>query len=246
MNLIGIKYQSNFWILVRKQVSYLVKENKKVHDHIKYFNPDVTLLESAHQDFLTQIKKFNAGKDYQNFNDFIIDDAIDYRIEGNGVTYVVWNVFNDEFGKEEKREVVSYYTLAATAIPYEDRIRCDEEEVKITGEEFDIEICGISAIEIKMFAVDQKYQDVFFEYDGEDLPISAWIIRGIIDFSYSLLDGVLGFKALFLHSLPEAEDFYAANGFNPVEVNMQPLHSIDSDYKAMYLTLKEVHMNYEE
>ena len=158
----------------------------------------------------------------------------------------MWNILCDELGKEIKREAVSYYTLSATAIPYEDRIRCDEEEAKETGEEFNIEICGISAIEIKMFAVDVKYQDKFFEYDGEDLPVSAWIMRNIINFAYSLLDGVLGFKALFLHSLPEAEKFYIANGFNPVEVNMQPLHCIDSEYKAMYLALKEVHINYDE
>lgn len=145
-----------------------------------------------------------------------------------------------------KREVVSFYTLAATSIPYEDRIRCDEEDARRTGQEFDIEICGISAIEIKMFAVDKKYQDVFFEYEDEDLPISAWIMRSIIDASYCLMNEVLGFKALFLHSLPEAEDFYKVNGFNPVEVNMQPLHCIDSEYKAMYLALKEVKMNYDE
>lgn len=97
-----------------------------------------------------------------------------------------------------------------------------------------------------MFAVDVNYQDTFFEYDGEDLPVSAWIMRNIINFSYSLLDGVLGFKSLFLHSLPEAESFYMMNGFNQVTVNMQPLHCIDSEYKAMYLALKEVHMNYDE
>lgn len=136
--------------------------------------------------------------------------------------------------------------LAATAIPYEDRIRLDEEEAKIKNTEFDIEICGISAIEIKMFAVSEKYQDVFFQYDGEDLPISAWIIRNIIDYAYSLLNEVVGFKALFLHSLPEAEQFYKINGFNSVENNMQPLHCVDSEYTAMYLALKEVHMNYDE
>ena len=224
----------------------MVKGIKKAHKHIKDFNPDVMLIESAHQDFLSEIKKFDAGKGYKNFNEFIVDDALEYRDNGNGVTYVVWNILYDELGKEAKREIVSYYTLAATAIPYEDRIRYDEEEAMEKGEKYNIEICGISAIEIKMFAVDVKYQDVFFEYDDEDLPISAWIMRNIIDFSNSLLDGVLGFKALFLHSLPEAEKFYLDNGFNPVEINMQPFHCIDSDYKAMYLTLKEVHMNYDE
>ena len=80
-------------------------------------------------------------------------------------------------------------------------------------------------------------------------------MRGIIDFAYSLLDEVIGFKALFLHSLPEAEGFYGANVFNPVEIDMQPLqmcirdrplHCCDSEYKPMYLALKEVHMNYDK
>lgn len=222
------------------------EESKKMHTHIKQFNPDVVLITSVHRDFLPEIKEFDAGEGYENFNDFIIDEALEYQDEGNGVTYIVWNVMYDESGKEIKREVVSYYTLAATAIPYEDRIRLDEEEARETGEEFNTEICGISALEIKMFAVDRKYQDLFYEYDDEDLPISAWIIRGIINHSHTLLNGVLGFKALILHSLPDAEDFYKTNGFNPVEVNMKPLHCIDSEYKAMYLALKEVHMNYDE
>ena len=67
-----------------------------------------------------------------------------------------------------------------------------------------------------------------------------------MDFAYTLMNETVGFKALLLHSLPEAEGFYEANGFHPVERNMQPLHCIDSEYKAMYLTLKEVHMNYDD
>lgn len=51
-------------------------------------------------------------------------------------------------------------------------------------------------------------------------------MRSIIDFAYSLLDEVIG--------------------FNPVEINMQPLHCYDSEYKPMYLALKEVHMNYDK
>lgn len=236
----------NFWIHVRKLVSCLAKENKKAHKHIEDFNPDVMSLEKSYQDFSSKMQLFNAGSGYENFNDFIVSEASEYKNTGDGVTYVVWNILYDKDNIEIDRDIVSYYTLSATAIPYEDRIRCDEEEVLETGEEFDIEICGISALEIKMFAVNQNYQDVFFKYAGEDLPISAWIMRSIIDYAYSLLDGVIGFKALFLHSLQEAESFYTANGFNPVEVNMQPLHCVDSEYTAMYLALKEVHMNYDE
>ena len=83
------------------------------------FNPDVMLLEQAYQDYLYEIQKFNAGKGYENFNDFVVDEANDYKNIGDGVTYTVWNVFLDDLGKEEKRELVAYYTLAATSIPYE-------------------------------------------------------------------------------------------------------------------------------
>lgn len=219
---------------------------EKVHKHIDSFNPDVMLAESAYQDFFSQIMLFDAGNNYINFNDFIKEEAIQYAKDGNGVTHIVWNILYDDVGKEISRDIVAYYTLAATAIPYEDRIRKDKKEAEETGEEFDIEICGISAVEIKMFAVNKKYQDLFYEYEGEDLPISAWVIKKIIDFAYSLMDSSLGFQALFLHSLPESEKFYLINGFNPVKINMQPLHCIDSEYKAMYLALKEVHINYDE
>lgn len=60
------------------------------------------------------------------------------------------------------------------------------------------------------------------------------------------MDSVLGFKALFLHAVPNAEEFYIKNGFNPIAINMQPLHCIDSDMKAMYMALKEIYMNYDE
>ena len=99
------------------------------------FNPDGMLLEQAYQDYLYEIQKFNAGKGYENFNDFVVDEANDYKNIGDGVTYTVWNVFLDDLGKEEKRELVAYYTLAATSIPYEDRIRLDEEEAAEEGME---------------------------------------------------------------------------------------------------------------
>ncbi|XCP84405.1 hypothetical protein ABXS75_15265 [Roseburia hominis] len=217
------------------------EKSKRIHTHIECFNPDVVVLSDWHQDF-----SFSAGEEYDNFNVFVAEEAIEYAEEGDGVTYLVFNVFLDENGRELSRELVSYYTLSSTAIPYIDRIRLDEDEAKEKGKEFSDEIWGIPALEIKMFAVDEKYQDVFFEFEGEDLPIAAWIIRNIINKAYSLMSTVVGFKALFLHALPNAEKFYEKNGFNSMKNNMQPLQCVDSEYRAMYLALKEVHMNYDE
>lgn len=118
---------------------------RKAHKHIEDFNPDVMSLEKSYQDFSFKMQLFNAGSGYENFNDFIVSEASEYKNTGDGVTYVVWNML----------------------------------------------------------------------YDKDNIEI-------------------------------DAESFYKANGFNPVEVNMQPLHCVDSEYTAMYLALKEVHMNYDE
>ena len=71
-------------------------------------------------------------------------------------------------------------------------------------------------------------------------------MRSIIDNVNDILNNVVGLKALFLHSLPNAEKFYEENGFKSMQINMHPFNSIDSEYKAMYLALREVHMNYDD
>ncbi len=217
-------------------------ESKSSRRYIEQFNPDVEVLNNEHQDFL---HKFNAGSGYENFNSFISEEALESATDGDGVTYLIWNVFYDSNHNELKRELVSYYTLSATAIPYIDRIRRDPDEAERYGSEFDEQICGIPALEIKMFAVDTKYQDLFFCYENEVLPISAWILRGIIDYAEYLLTNTLGLKAIFLHALPNAEKFYYDNGFRYIKINMQPLHCVDSEYSSMYLSLRNVIMNYD-
>lgn len=189
------------------------KKSEREHQHIEYFNPDILSLEQSYQDFSFEMQLFDAGDGYENFNEFMNRDASEYKKDGNGVTYVVWNVKVDQSNNVIERDVVAYYTLAATAIPYVDRIRLNEEEVKIIKDEFDIEICGVSAVEIKMFAVDEKYQDVFWKYEGEDLPISAWVIRHIINYANSLLDEVIGFKALFYIPFRKRKCFTWRMGF---------------------------------
>ena len=221
------------------------RKGNKEHIHIAEFNTEVTTLDIAYKDFFDEMQTFNAGEGYKNFNDFILEEAMEYRDAGEGATHIVWNVVYNENGIEQMREIVSFYTLATSAIPYEDRIRLDEDEEKKLGKGFDSQICGIPALEIKMFAVDEKYQDIFFEYQGEDLPISAWIMRNIVSYAKELISDEVGFKAIFLHSLPDAEKFYLENEFNRVQINMKPLYGVNSEYTAMYFALKTVHMNYD-
>lgn len=208
-----------------------------MHSEIYEFNPDVEVLKIEHQDFLNS---FNAGGKFINFNDFIKNDASEYAENGDGVTYLVFN------NKDDNRDLVAYYTLATTAIPYIDRIRYDAEEQKKYGREFDDQIWGIWAIEIRMFAVDINYQDIFYRFEDECLPISVWILNSIIDYAHSLIDSIVGIKALFLHATPNAERFYYKNKFNYIEKNMKPLQCVDSDCQSMYHALKKIHMNFDE
>ncbi len=66
---------------------------------------------------------FNAGSGYENFDDFVMEEAEEYSENGDGAAYLVFNVLYDENHHELSRELVSYYTLSATAIPYVDCIR---------------------------------------------------------------------------------------------------------------------------
>ena len=80
--------------------------NDREHTSIAYFNPDVEVYNKAHQDLLL---KFNAGDGYDNFNGFVSEEAIEYANNGDGVTYLVWNIFCGEDGSETRRELVAYY-----------------------------------------------------------------------------------------------------------------------------------------
>lgn len=225
---------------MRKRVSYLNERNSN-HKYIKHFNPDISVLDTECRDYFD----FNAGEGNENFNDFLMYEADKYRLDGNGVTYGVWNVL-EEKDKENSRDIVAYFTLSANAIPYIDRIMIDESEILMSGEKFDEENWGISVLEIKMFAVDDNYQDGFYTFEEQALPIAVWCLYAIINYANTLLSSVLGFKALFLHSVPEAEKFYLRNGFREMRVNMHPFACIDSEMRPMWLPLRDIHMNYEK
>lgn len=207
-----------------------VKHN--VHRYINDFNPIVKNIDCINEELLHQ---FDAGDMNFPFNDFISMDAKHCANSGEGATYVVINSVDGE------EEIISYYTLLSTALPYESKVELEPEEI-INGEKYDVKICGIPAVEIKMFAVSKKYQDMFFKYKDETKPISAWILNGIIEYAKFMITSIVGFQVVFLHSVPNAVNFYTNNGFSPIKEGMRPLYCIDSDLDPMYLALKDIKM----
>lgn len=215
------------------------RNNKKERKYIAKFSPDVVRLTTQYQG---NLQLFNAGKDYLNFNEFLHNNEWkDFLEDKNGVTYVVNDVISNNITK-----IVAYYTLSTTAIPYIDRWYIPPEDRENIDIAYDEEECGISAIEIKMFAVSEEYQDVFFSFEGEEKPISAWILSDIINTIRELAETVVSTKAILLHAVPEAEEFYIKNGFDYVMPYMHTFHSVDSEFSAMYLPLTQLKIHYDE
>ena len=157
---------------------------------------------------------FNAGQEFSNFNSFLAYDVEDYFLNGDGVTYLIKN----------GNDVVAFYCISAGAIPY--NYICENES----------QMWGISIVEIRMFAVDEHYQDVFFEYSGINIPIAAWCLKYIIN----SIQSFIGVKAIFLHSVPTAEKFYKTNGFQEMNCVMNPFHCIDEEFKPLWLPLQSI------
>lgn len=208
------------------------------HNFIQYFDPNIVIFSDEYSNFL---QKFDAGSDNLSFNDFIKDEAQSYVDSGDGVTYLVFNQITST-----TKELVAYFTLCSGAIPYFDRWKIPEDEREENGLEYDEQMQGIPAVELKMFAVSEKYQDLFYKYEDEEKPIAAWILETIISTAYNLKNSILGVKALFLRSVPDAETFYKRNGFDYILRPMHPFYCIDNEYKAMYISFVDIHIHYDE
>ena len=90
-----------------------------------------------------------------------------------------------------------------------------------------------------MFAIDIKYQDVFYQFEDEILPISVWCLDYLSSYVANTLSQHISCKALYLHAVDSAEEFYYINGFNYMKPFMKPLYSVDDDFKAMWKPLKK-------
>lgn len=97
-----------------------------------------------------------------------------------------------------------------------------------------------------MFAVTEAYQDVFFSFEGKEKPVAAWILHEIINSIREVTSSVVAAKAIFLQAVPSAEQFYINNGFDYVQPGMHAFHTVDSEFKAMYLPFVELKIHYDK
>lgn len=169
------------------------------------------------------VSNFSSGQGNLAFDNYLKYEALGESKSGNGVTYLIGNILNNE-----DIELVAYYTISANSIPYEDIID-DEDEI-------DIKICGTSAIEIKMFAVNGKYQDCLYK----NKLVSQYILEYIIDDISRMATGIIGAKNILLASVESAVRFYENSEFSKLESYMKPLYDVMTyDCVNMYLRIHE-------
>lgn len=199
-----------------------------MHRTTNWFNPEIQILKPEHKEYL---EKFQTGNQYpeKGLGDYIKKEAFGDLINGDGVSYIVFQKDKDD----QILEVIAFFTLISSAIPY--IYRTVDEEVYEA-------MCGIPAIKINMFAVNEKYQDLF--YQGK--PISALIFETIIDIIDQQSKTGAGIKAIYLHSLKSSEQFYLTNKMLKAEEYMRPFAGEDDDLTIMYLFIREVNITYEK
>lgn len=198
-----------------------------MHRIIDFFNPEIQLIQIDHQKYL---KNFKTGSNYPEagLGDYIKNDAFNDLLSGDGVSYIVFQ----ENENNEIIDTIAFFTLVSSAIPYIYRTVDDEVYEAI---------CGIPAIKIHMFAVNEKYQDVFYK----NKPIAAIIFGTIIDIINDKSKTDIGIKAIYLHSLKSAEKFYLKNNIQIAEKYMLPFSGDDDDLTLMYTFIRDIKITYE-
>lgn len=162
----------------------------KERQYIQDFNFNINVLSKSDKKFL---KTFCTGTNYPEkaIGEYLYSDEVFSDMEtGDAVTYLVTHTDNTK-----EKEIVAYFSLAASSLPYYFRDVDDEGN----GYTTDI-LCGISAIKITMFGVDVKYQNVFYKEGNEDKPIAAWIFEAIIGIIDEMARNTMGIKAIYLMS----------------------------------------------
>ena len=174
------------------------------------------------------VDNFSTGTHYPEAGlaDYLRTYAIEDIANGEGVTHLIINKKDDS--------IIGYYTLVSSALPYYYRTNDNGQYYQV--------LCGIPAIEVRMFAIDESYQDVFIG----DTPISAIVFRHIVDYVCKLSETSAGIKAIYLHTLPSAQRFYEKNGMQKCEKYFVPFASEDDDLLVMYALINECNIVYEE
>lgn len=130
------------------------------------------------------IQSFNCGNEVMN-------EYLKYQAEDDAqaVTFILID--------QTARAIIGYYSLSCSG--------------------FIVESMGhftiYPAVEIKMFAIDERYQHLPYSAEKEDGTFSDYIFRFVISKIYEFTEEICGADKVILYAVPKAKNFYEKNGF---------------------------------
>jgi hypothetical protein len=139
------------------------------------------------KEYLDLVENFKCGN--EEMDKYLKSKALDDLEYGNSFTRIIINSDNNE--------LIGYYSINCTSIVMENH----------SHRYFS------PAIEIKMFALSEKYQGMRnSENDDEDM-FSDQILCEIISRIVEITESYISAKNIILYSVPKAKNFYIRNGF---------------------------------
>lgn len=134
-----------------------------------------------------QVSSFCCGT--KSIDDFLKERAYEEMESGNCVTKVVIVEDNES---DDNNKIIAYYSLSASSIVIE----------SFKQKYF------YPAVEIKMFAVLDKFHGLNFTEDDEEGTFSEYLFSSIIDDINKLSKNEIGVQHIILYSVPKAYNFY--------------------------------------
>ena len=157
------------------------------------------------------VQSFNCGNEV--INDYLKNKACD---DTQAVTFIVKDM--------DSSEVICYYSLSCSGLILE-----HGHANKITV---------YPAVEIKMFAIDEKYQHLPYSEDADEGNLSDMLFSDVISYIYDFTDNQCGADKIILYSVPDARSFYIRNGFCEFREFMKPSESwFTDDCEPMYMDM---------
>lgn len=166
------------------------------------------------------LQKFDCG--HPDFNDFLVNDAISYCSNGEGVTYVL--VDKEEYENKKISVIFAFATIQSTALQYYD-IKNNEK------------IYSISGVEIKYFAIAKKFHRQTAYLIDESKYYSTIYFEWLLVDLYEMSTKVIGFQAIFLRANEKGEKLYRRKNFVDAKKYIIPYEEDDALGKCIPMCL---------
>ncbi|RHR89439.1 hypothetical protein DWW33_04080 [Roseburia sp. AF15-21] len=142
------------------------------------------------------LQKFNCG--HPDFNNFLVDDAVKYSDNGDGVTYIL--VDKDDYDNKKISTIFAFATIQSTSLQYYD----------IKNED---KVYSISGVEIRYFAIAKKFHGQTAYLIDSSKHYSTIFFEWLLTDLYEMSTKTIGFQAIFLRANGKGEKLYRRKKF---------------------------------